>query len=226
MPSEARDLHDLEAAAKSRLLTISCGLDAAQCALWPVLPQGTRSLLLLSPAQPAFWPGFTASSEWRDGAADPMDRWSRRVISDWAAEIGAEALFPFGGPPWLPFLGWAQASGAVHASPVGMLVHRGMGLFTSFRGALALSWEVTPPAATPRPCDACAAPCTTACPVDALGGAEGYDVAACKAHLRRPEGQGCLRGGCLARRSCPAATPGARLPAHSAYHMRQFLGVT
>ncbi|MBR9764940.1 MAG: ferredoxin [Rhodobacteraceae bacterium] len=224
MPSDTAALGVLEAAAQSRLLTISCGLGAAHCAARSDLPPGTRSLLMLSPSEPAFWPGFTASAEWQDGAPDPMDRWSRRVIGGWAEELGAAALFPFGGPPFQPFLSWAQQSGAVHGSPVGMLVHRGMGLFTSFRGALALPWEVTPPAPAPRPCDSCAAPCTTSCPVDALGGPAGYDVAACKAHLRRSEGRDCLEGGCLARRACPAATPGARLAAHSAYHMRQFLG--
>lgn len=224
MPSEGTDLATLEAAAQDRLLTISCGLDAATCAGRSDLPQGTRSLLLLSPSEPAFWPGFTSSPEWQDGAADPMDRWSRRVIGSWAASLGAEALFPFGGPPFQPFIAWAKASGAVHGSPVGMLVHRGMGLFTSFRGALALPWEVASPAPAPRPCESCAAPCTTSCPVGALGSA-GYDVARCKAHLARPEGRACLEGGCLARRACPAGRSDLRLAEHSAYHMRQFLGV-
>lgn len=223
VPSEAPDLAALEEAARDRLLTISCGLGPAACAAREDLPQGTRSLLLLSPLEPAFWPGFTASPEWQDGGADPMDRWSRRVIGTWARELGAEPLFPFGGPPFQPFLSWALASGALHGSPVGMLVHRGMGLFASFRGALALPWEVSFAAPAPRPCDSCDAPCATSCPVGALGAA-GYDVARCKAHLARPEGRDCLEGGCLARRACPAGRTDSRLAAHSAYHMRQFLG--
>ena len=227
MPAEApADLDRLERAAQARQLTVSCGLDARACAARDDLPGGTRSLLLLSPHEPAFWPAFTDSPEWRDGAPDPMDRWSTRVIGAWAAEIGAIPLYPFGGPPFAPFLAWALASGRVHSSPVGLLVHGGMGLLTSFRGALALPCEVTVPPPLSSPCDGCAAPCRTACPVGALGGAGGYDVPACKDHLRQPEGAPCLTAGCLARRACPAGAGHGRIAAHSAYHMRQFLGDT
>ncbi|WP_236045136.1 MULTISPECIES: ferredoxin [Pseudooceanicola] len=204
-------------------LRIAAGLDATACASAAGLPPGTRSLLLLSPDEPAFWPVFTAAPEWLDGAPDPMDRWSRRVIGTLAERCHATALFPFGGPPWAPFLDWARASGRIHASPVGMLVSRAGGLFTSFRGALAFDRDLPVPAADATPCRSCAAPCTATCPVAALGPG-GYDVARCKAHLRHPEGRACLEGGCLARRACPAAPPGQRLSAHSAYHMAQFLG--
>ncbi len=67
------------------------------------LPKGTRTLLLLGPQQPGFWPHVTASAEWQDGRPDPMDRWSRRVIGRIACDLGAKALFPFGGPPHRPF---------------------------------------------------------------------------------------------------------------------------
>lgn len=218
-------LNDLERAAQARFLTISCGLDAATCAARDDLPPGTRSLLLLSPHEPAFWPAFTASAEWLDGQANPMDSWSARVIGGWAQELGAQALFPFGGPPFSPFLSWARASGRVFTSPVGMLVAPGMGLLTSFRGALALSRAVEVPPPVPSPCDGCAAPCLTRCPVSALGTLRGYDVPACKAHLRTA-GEACLEGGCLARRACPAGAAHGRMAAHSAYHMRHFLGDT
>ena len=227
MPAEAPpDLDALERAAQARHLTITAGLSARACAARDELPPGTRSLLLLSPHEPAFWPAFTASPEWADGAPDPMDRWSTRVIGAWADALGATPLYPFGGPPFAPFLAWALASGQVHSSPVGMLVHRGMGLLTSFRGALALPWAVDLPAPLPSPCEGCAAPCRTACPVGALGGPAGYDVPACKTHLRGPQGAPCLTAGCLARRACPAGAAHGRIAAHSAYHMRQFLGDT
>ena len=44
------------------------------------LPKGTRTLVMLGPRQPGFWPHLTAQPEWQDGQADPVDRWSRRVI--------------------------------------------------------------------------------------------------------------------------------------------------
>ena len=182
-------------------------------------PAGTRTLLLLGPKEPGFWAHLKAQPEWRD--PDPVDRWSRRVIGRIACDLAAKALFPFGGPPYHPFYQWALRTGRVWDSPVRLLVHSGQGLMVSFRGALALKEVVEVPPPQPRPCDACAAPCLTACPAGALTGA-GYDVPGCHAWLDRAEGAECLSGGCLVRRACPLSQSYARLPEQSAYHMRQF----
>ena len=69
---------------------------------------------------------------------DPVDRWSRRVIGRLACDLGAKALFPFGGPPYHPFYQWALRTGRAWESPVRLLVHDTQGLMVSFRGALAL----------------------------------------------------------------------------------------
>ena len=186
-------------------------------------PEGCATLLLLGPDEPGFWPAFRASAEMRDGAPDPMDRWSRRVIGALARDLDATALFPFDGPPYLPFTAWARASGRAHLSPVGLLVHDAVGLFLSYRGALSLPRRIALPAPPPSPCLSCEArPCLTACPVSALG-AEGYDVAACRAYLREPAGQDCMTQGCNVRRACPASAGCGRLPGQSHFHMRAFL---
>ncbi|WP_248298162.1 ferredoxin [Tabrizicola sp. YIM 78059] len=187
----------------------------------PGLPPGTRTLLLLGPSEPGFWAHLTAQPEWQDGTPDPVDRWSRRVIGKLACDLGAKALFPFGGPPWHPFYSWALRSGRVWESPVRLLVHATQGLMVSFRGALALKHAVGLPPAVPRPCDNCSAPCTTACPPGALTTAS-YDLPSCHAFLDRPEGRDCMSGGCLVRRACPLSQTYARLPEQSAYHMGQF----
>ena len=184
-------------------------------------PAGTRTLLLLGPAEPGFWPHLTAQPEWQDGQPDPVDRWSRRVIGQLACDLGAKALFPFGGPPYHPFYRWALRTGRVWESPVRLLVHAGQGLMVSFRGALALKDVVAVPPAAPRPCDGCAAPCLTACPAGALT-ENGYDVPRCHALLDQPAGNDCMTGGCLVRRACPVTQAYARLPEQSAYHMGQF----
>ncbi|WP_149140244.1 ferredoxin [Gemmobacter caeruleus] len=187
----------------------------------PGLPPGTQTMLLLGPAEPGYWRHLTAGPEWQDGEADPVDRWSRRVIGRLACDLGAKALFPFGGPPWHPFYQWALRSGAVWDSPVRLLVHAGQGLLVSFRGALALRVRLDLPPPPARPCDSCDAPCLSACPAGALTGA-GYDLPACHALLDQPGGRDCMEGGCLVRRACPRSRLYARLPEHSAYHMRQF----
>jgi hypothetical protein len=127
---------------------------------WAALPWPTRRasrrepelLLLLGPKEPGFWAHLKSQPEW-DGAPDPVDRWSRRVIGCIACDLGAKALFPFGGPPYHPYYQWALRTGRVWDSPVRLLVHAGQGLMVSFRGALALKEAVVclPPAV--KPCD-------------------------------------------------------------------------
>ena len=185
------------------------------------LPPDIATLILLGPSEPGFWPRFTASPEYADGLPDPLDRWSTRQIGALADTLGARAFFPFGGPPWQPFLQWALDSGRAHVSPVGLLVHDRAGLMVSYRGALGFAHALDLPDAPPKPCDTCATrPCLSACPVDALS-PRGYDVEACKADLDRA-GNDCLSRGCAVRRACPLSQSHGRLEAQSAFHMRAF----
>lgn len=180
--------------------------------------QKDGTILLIGPHEPAFWPHFIQCAEYQDGAPDPLDRWSTRIITGVADDIDAEPLFPFGGAPFHPFFTWAQNSGRFFASPINFLVHDTAGLFASFRGALKIPEHI---GARPvhAPCTSCEAPCKTACPVDAF--AKGYDVAACKSHIYSPAGTDCLQQGCRARRACPVGQ-GNRLPAQAAFHMKAF----
>ena len=180
------------------------------------------TIILLGPSR-SFWPMMKASPEMQDGAPDPIDRWSRRVIGDLAQSLGAEALFPFGGPPYLPFLRWAMGSGRAWQSPAGMLVHDVAGLMVSYRGALRFSDQIILPPASVSPCRTCPdQPCLSACPVDALSAAHGYDVPACHAFLDTNAGDDCLTSGCKARRACPVSQSFARDPEQSAFHMSYF----
>lgn len=216
-------LAELERQAQVRLLTISAGLEASACRSRSDLPDGTRTLLMLSPHEPSFWSGFTQSAEYLDGQTDPMDRWSHRVITEWATNLGAVALFPFGGPPYNPFIAWAVASGQAHQSPVGMLVHPKAGLYLSFRGAIALREDVDLPPVSSHPCNNCLTrPCLGACPVDAFA-TGGYDVPRCRKFLKSDEGFDCMSKGCAVRRACPYGSMYGRLSAHAAFHMGYFV---
>ena len=193
-----------------------------------VAATGARGLddgsLILLGAGPAFWPAFTASPEARDGAADPVDRWSHRVIGGLADDFGATAHYPFGGPPYAPFIDWALKSGRAFQSPTGMLVHDTVGMMISYRGALHFAEAMAlPPATGPSPCESCAGkPCLAACPVGALRAAAPYDVEKCHDFLDSPAGQSCMLEGCAARRACPLSRGAGRTPAQSALHMRSF----
>jgi epoxyqueuosine reductase len=185
-------------------------------------PEGCRTLVLLGPDGPDFWPRFRASPEYGDHAPDPLNRWSERVIAALAAAFGAQPLFPFGGPPWQPFTAWARRSGEAWESPVGLLVHARTGLFVSWRGALALPVRLALAPPAPHPCDTCPAPCLTACPVGALAGGP-YDLAACHGYLDTPPGRDCMDRGCAVRRACPVGHS-LRPEAQSAFHMAAFHG--
>lgn len=189
-------------------------------------PDGAGTLLLLGPDGPRWEAAFAASPEGRDGAPDPIDRWSRRVIGALAAAAGGSAVFPFDGPPWPPVLAWARASGQAYPSPVGLLVHARAGLWFSVRGVLALPGRLALPPPAESPCTACKdQPCRTACPAGAFG-AGGYDVPACAAHLAGAGRSTCLAAGCAVRHACPAGSAFRPLPEQAARHMRAFLAGT
>ncbi|MEJ1936720.1 hypothetical protein WDZ92_41540 [Nostoc sp. NIES-2111] len=186
----------------------------------------TGTLVLLGFAGRQGFPAFAASPEASDGAPHPLDRWSRRVIEGLAEQVDGAALFPFGGPPWLPFQRWAMRAEDVRPSPLGLLIHPERGLWHSYRGAVALQEtyageEVARAGA--GPCDTCPTrPCLSACPVGAFT-REGYDVDRCAAQLRSPAGAACMDGGCLARRACPVGAEHAHTPEQAAFGMRAFL---
>ena len=188
-----------------------------------------RTLVMVGNAGPEMWRAFAASPE-HDAAPDPLDRWSARVIGDLAQAWGARALFPFGGPPYLPFVAWAKRAEPVAESPLGILIHPDYGLWHAYRGALAFAEALAlpPRAERPRPCDTCAdQPCLTACPVGAFttagDDAGGYDVSACADHLEAPAGADCMAEACRARRACPIGREYRYAPEQAAFHMVHFL---
>ncbi|WP_299297370.1 ferredoxin [uncultured Tateyamaria sp.] len=171
-----------------------------------------------------WWDVFAASAEHGDGAADPVDRWSKRVLGTFATEMGAQASFPSDGPPYAPFIAWALATGRFWQSPTGMMIHDTAGLMISIRGALVFD---TPFAADlhngASPCVTCAdRPCVTACPVRALSADAPYDVPACKSYLDTDAGADCMGAGCVVRRVCPVSQTFDRPAEQSAFHMAAF----
>lgn len=172
----------------------------------------------------SYWPVFSDSPEFHDGEDHPLDRWSRRVAASIAGEFDLVPVFPFDGPPYLPFVQWAQRAEALSASPIGVLMHPGYGLWHSYRFALlGNGFPAEAAAETDSPCLTCAdKPCLQRCPVDAFDG-NGYDVPACSAYLRATPLAECHALGCLARFACPVATELRYLPEQGRFHLQAFL---
>lgn len=201
-------------------LLVLGALHPARCAARQ-LESGT---LILLGAGPRFWGAFCAAEEATDGAPDPIDRWSSRVVAGLAEYLDGRALYPFGGPPYAAFIDWALKSGRAFSSPTGMLVHDRVGLMISYRGALHFDEELDIPVpGGASPCDTCdGRPCTTACPVAALRAGTAYDLHACHGFLYTSAGAGCMAQGCAVRRACPLSKGAGRRAEQSALHMRSF----
>ncbi len=194
---------------------------------WPrgedEVPGAPATLLLVGNAGPAMWESFSALPIEGENA---LDQWSKCAIDAVADNLGATALYPYGGPPFLPFLRWAQKAEAVKPSPIGMMMHSEYGFWHAYRGALCFSERLGLPAVDERdhPCDPCDdKPCLGGCPVNAFSGGS-YDVPACAAHLATDDGVDCMSLGCRARRACPAGAPYRYEPDQAAFHMQAFRG--
>ena len=225
-------LDDLLTAAAAEGLCFRGGFAVTAADSVPALApdRPAQTLLLLGSVGGSLWSAFSQPAEFHDGLPDPLDRWSQRVIGGLAERFSALALFPFGGPPYQPFLRWARRAEGVAPSPLGMQIHATHGLWHAYRGALALAETLDLPAPEPsaRPCDSCAdRPCLTACPVGAFtldgSGATGYNLQGCARHVGSPAGAACLEKGCLARRACPIGADLVYAPPQANFHMRAFL---
>ncbi|NIZ62840.1 ferredoxin [Sedimentitalea sp. CY04] len=185
----------------------------------------TDGTLILLGTAGSFWSTFTASAEYLDAEPDPVDRWSLRVVEKLAKRFAATPYFPFGGPPFAPFINWALASGRAFTSPSQMLVHDKVGLMISFRGALHFDdeFDIPPPILPQSPCKTCIQKsCLTACPVAAFTDGGPYDLQACHSHLDSPEGADCMAQGCRARRACPLSLGASRDFSQNSHHMSYF----
>ncbi len=179
---------------------------------------GVSTVILIGPSEPLFWKIFCKSIEYLDGKENPLDRWSKRVITKISKKIDGKAFFPFGEHVW-PFYSWAIKCVDINSSPVKLLVHNKKGLFISFRGALGIP-DIIENEEIENFCVNCHKPCLTACPVNALN-ENGYDVVKCKSHITSHSGQEC-QSGCVVRKSCPIGSD-LRLPEQSNFHMKSFL---
>ena len=213
------DLADLDArlAAAGLLRIGQFALDGAEA----VRLGGTAGVMVGNGPR-EMWPAFhraVAAGQVPPGP-DPLDRWTRAVVTPIAAAVGALCVFPFDGPPYHPFVTWAQRTGRVHASPLGLGIHADLGLWHGLRAALLMGTALPADLPTQSPCATCVGrPCLSACPVSAFVPESGFQAAACRGHLARPDAA-CPAVGCLARHACPVGTPYEADQA--AFHMRAF----
>ena len=202
------------------------------CAGFHPLPEDginppARTVVLIGNAGPAMWRAFAASvpEAIREQDHDPLDDWTRDVLTEAALRLEARVLFPFEGPPFHPFMRWAQRAGPLAQAPIGPLIHPRYGLWQAYRAAFVFRDAIVLPLTenAPSPCIGCSeTPCTTACPVEAIW-RDAYDVLRCIDHVRSEAGGDCLAHGCRARRACPIGVSYRHEPEQAAFHMQKFI---
>lgn len=199
------------------------------------LPGGAAAVVwMVGQVGSELWPAFARSPFFSDGLPDPLDRWSKSIGDTLARAHGGAAVYPSDGPPYAPFQQWAARAEPLQPSVLLLQIHPRYGLWHAYRFALVLphlsaadarglAADAAQGAARSDICLSCdGQPCLKACPVAAFDRGA-YAVSACADHLRRPAGQACMQGGCLARRACPVAPSLRYQPAHAAFHMQAFL---
>ncbi len=183
------------------------------------------SLVLVGNLGSSLWDKFSSSAEYQNKIPNPMDQWSMRIGETLAKKFSGIALYPFEGPPYYPFLRWANRSADTHPSLLGLGIHHNAGLWHAFRFALLLPFEVDHTVNKPQssPCESCEhKPCLSACPVDAFTGIA-YKSSICVDYLKTKVNAQCNDIGCLARHACPIGNAYQYTPEHAQFHMRAFL---
>ena len=124
-----------------------------------------------------------------------LDHWSKCAIDAVVTATGGIAIYPFGGPPFLPFQRWVAKAEPVAPSPLGIQMYPEYGLWHDYRSTLAYSSTIELPLQheRPIPCDTCEDKlCPSGCRVDAFGVDE-YDDPGCGGYLEAH-----LKGDCMA----------------------------
>lgn len=187
--------------------------------------------LLVGNAGRQMWDAFCKSIEYSDGKEEPLNRWTRRVISKLSSSIGCEALYPFD-RPFPPFQKYAGAAMGAKPSPLGILIHQEFGLWHAFRAVLVFEPEhrlysevkvlIQLAEKMIHPCDNCIEkPCLSACPVKAFSPA-GLEVDLCFTHLDKGASPNCMAQGCAARSACPIGIRYQYSPEQLAFHMKSY----
>ena len=209
----------------------NAGFIARGCLSIVDIPQAERCsdmadfdcLILVGNAGAAFWENFSAAN---DGSthADPMDDWTRQSLEKLATHWNAKVLFPFEGPPFLPFQRWALRADSVAESPLRLLFHSEYGLWHAYRGAMLLTNVPSdvPDISFVGGCSDCIEkPCLKSCPVNACS-LSGYDAPDCLQHLESNAGESCMEQGCAARLACPFGGQFCYVEHQRRFHMQAF----
>ncbi len=179
-----------------------------------------RRLVLLGHGGRRFWEAYAASDVTGE---HPIDRYSARLattfVADYLPDAPWQMLFPSSLPLDLRRLG--NMAGWSHPSPVGTGISREFGLWFAYRAAFLIDVElqVIRLEFDESPCITCSTrDCISACPSQATGYPDQFDVLTCVDFRAQPASP-CIDR-CLARLACPYAPEHRYSDEQLTYHYR------
>ena len=133
-------LDEIQRLAQQHGLVVRGGFVVDEADNVPCIEYGVAALtlVLFGNAGSSLWACFSDSNEYADGLPDPLNRWSKRIGQQMAAQLSGQALFPFDSMPYHPFIDWAKKAESLRCSKLGMLIHPRYGLWHAYRFAIAL----------------------------------------------------------------------------------------
>ena len=183
---------------------------------------GAAGAVIVGSGGPAFFDLFERAPEAADGAPNPLDRYTARVVTR-AARAALEPVgvahaiaFPFDARPLIPFQRLGRAAGLGGPGPLGLQIHPRFGPWWAYRALVVLDRPLPPAPPSGDGCAGCPAPCVAACPAGAVA-RNGFQVAAC--HARRLVAEPC-RLSCDARIACVRGPEHRYRDVELAFHMR------
>jgi hypothetical protein len=211
------------------LLPLGAAAFDAACAPVPGAPRlaalldGARGAVVVGSGGPAFFDGFErVGFELADGAPNPLDRYTRRIVEGAVADVlGPAAIahavyFPFaGGAPLIPFQRIGRAAGIGPPGPLGLQIHPDYGPWWAYRALVVVEQPLSEATPLGDACAGCPAPCVAACPGGAVA-RPGFSVPACHAHRLRAEP---CRLSCAARIACVRGPEHRYRDEELAFHM-------
>lgn len=198
-----------------------------------LLPTG-RSAVLIGSGGRDFFERFVAETSGGDGAPNPLDRFTRRTVTEVVGAVMASApsgvayrvLFPFvgesPGTPVIPFQRLGRAAGLGGPGPLALQIHPEFGPWWAYRALLLLDQELPPTDPVGDGCAGCDAPCVAACPAHAVQ-TTGFVLDAC--HDRRLAAAAC-RESCAARIRCVRGPQHRYSESQLAFFMRASMPLT
>jgi epoxyqueuosine reductase len=178
----------------------------ADGASWQHVLEGCRSVIVVGSSGSALWDEVMRRHQQGQRPSDPIDAVVRQALQPHLHRSTNRTWIRCANDAhrFVDFRKLALGAGLGWPSRLGLVLHPEAGVWWGLRAACFTTEQLplSQPLPGEGPCASCAAPCVTACPVDAL--TPRYDVQRCADWQRD---QPTCEGGCLARSACPHGSP-------------------